>query len=436
MNARKHMIIIKGEIKTSEVRFCRYNSVTKKMDVEFINGEKYPYTYSNVEWLKEPIVLNPNLYRISREGREFFDIEAIYVFRGTYDEYWHICFGNGSERDYPKSELKIVESCLNQEEAANVFEYIRQIAKLSNLRNEETGEKILAKRFEKISFIGNEVALAKYLNPSLLQQNRTRHEYIPIFPFGCNNSQYKAVKRAFCPNGLPPVHKRFGITADNIITHPSAPRNKLIAETLQSLKYVQRTGQGVDIIYKEMVSMGKPYPVYRVFSDAVQLTIESAMEDPDFVRFIVKEQDSKQISLSLSQLMILRYIVENRKIKLADVQQVAQISAEDARKCCAELMKVGLIEIIGKEYMLTARVYEAVKSDIEYTRDKTVQYIKAKDMITEYIKLQGYINRSTVQELCGFTDQQARRTIEKMKEENIIEMSNGGRYAKYILKEV
>lgn len=227
-----------------------------------------------------------------------------------------------------------------------------------------------------------------------------------------------------------------GITADNIITHPSAPRNKLIAETLQSLKYVQRTGQGVDIIYKEMVSMGKPYPVYRVFSDSVQLTIESAMEDPDFVRFIVKEQDSKQINLSLSQLMILRYIVENRKIKFADVQKVAQISAEEARKCCAELMKFGLIEITGKEYMLTARVYEAVKSDIEYTRDKTVQYIKAKDMITEYIKLQGYINRSTVQELCGFTDQQARRTIEKMKEENIIEMSNGGRYAKYILKEI
>lgn len=180
----------------------------------------------------------------------------------------------------------------------------------------------------------------------------------------------------------------------------------------------------------------KASKAYRVFSDSVQLTIESAMEDPDFVRFIVKEQDSKQINLSLSQLMILRYIVENRKIKFADVQKVAQISAEEARKCCAELMKFGLIEITGKEYMLTARVYEAVKSDIEYTRDKTVQYIKAKDMITEYIKLQGYINRSTVQELCGFTDQQARRTIEKMKEENIIEMSNGGRYAKYILKEI
>lgn len=196
MNARKYMIILKGEIKTSEVRFCRYNAVTKKMDVEFINGKDFSYTYSNVEWLKEPIVLNPNLYRISREGREFFDIEAIYVFRGKYDEYWHICFGNGSEKDYPKSELQIVESCLKQEEVANVFEYIKQIAKLSNLRNEETGEKILAKRFEKISFIGDDVALSKYLNPSSLQYNKVVREYIPIFPFGCNNSQYKAVKCA------------------------------------------------------------------------------------------------------------------------------------------------------------------------------------------------------------------------------------------------
>ncbi len=42
-----------------------------------------------------------------------------------------------------------------------------------------------------------------------------------------------------------------GVNEKNIITHPSTPRNKLIAETLQRLKYVQRTGQGVDIIFLE-----------------------------------------------------------------------------------------------------------------------------------------------------------------------------------------
>ncbi|MDD7638330.1 MAG: AAA domain-containing protein [Clostridiales bacterium] len=196
MNTRKHMIIIKGEIKTSEIRFCRYNANTQKMDVEFNNGKTYSYAYSNVEWLKEPIVLNPNMYRISREGREFFAIEAINVFRSTYDSYWHICFGDGSERDYPQSELRIVESCLSQSQSANVFEYIKQIANLSDLKNEATGEKMLAKKYEKISFVGNDVALAKYLNPSSLQTDKVIREYLPIFPFGCNNSQYKAVKSA------------------------------------------------------------------------------------------------------------------------------------------------------------------------------------------------------------------------------------------------
>jgi len=225
-----------------------------------------------------------------------------------------------------------------------------------------------------------------------------------------------------------------GITADNIITHPSSPRNKLIAETLQNLRYVQRTGQGVDIIYKEMVTMGKPYPVYRVFNDAVQLTIGNVMEDPDFVKFVVSEQDSKQITFSLAQLMVLRYTAENRKIKLADVQKIAQISDIEAKKCCSDLMNFGLIELVGKEYMLTARVYEAIKSDVEYTRDRVVQYIKAKDMITEYLERNNAINNGTVRELCGFTKQQARTTLSKMIDEDIILKVGNGRATKYELR--
>ena len=178
-----------------------------------------------------------------------------------------------------------------------------------------------------------------------------------------------------------------------------------------------------------MVSMGKPYPVYRVFNDAVQLTIASATEYADFVKFIVKEQDTKQIFLSLSELMILRYVVDNRQIKL----NKAQDSEDEVRKSFANLIKYGLLETSGKNYMLTARVYEAVKSDVEYTRDKTIQYIRAKEMIIEYIKKHGSVNKSTVQEMCGFSEQQARRTLEKMQKEYIIKLVNGGRYAKYTL---
>lgn len=196
MDRRNNMIIIKGVIKTPEIMSCRYNINTQKWDVKFNNSKTYSYGYLNVEWLKEPIILNPNMYRISRKGLRFFDIAAIYVFKSTNDSYWHICFGDGSERDYRQSDLNIVESCLSESQAANVFEYIKKIAGLCDIKNEETGDKLLAKRFEKISFLGNNVALAKYLNPSLVQTSKKRHEYLPIFPFGCNNSQYMAVKRA------------------------------------------------------------------------------------------------------------------------------------------------------------------------------------------------------------------------------------------------
>lgn len=197
MNTKHNLILIKGEVKTSEIMSCEYNKETQKWDVTFNNGKTYSYANENVEKLTEPESLNPNMYRISREGRKFFDIKEIYVFKSRQGLYWwHICFGNGREGDYPKSDLDITESCLMQSQSANVFEYIKQIAGLITFDDEDANEKLLSKRFDKISFVGNDVALAKYLNPSLMQGEKRRRECAPIFPFGCNNSQYRAVKNA------------------------------------------------------------------------------------------------------------------------------------------------------------------------------------------------------------------------------------------------
>jgi ATP-dependent DNA helicase RecG len=226
-----------------------------------------------------------------------------------------------------------------------------------------------------------------------------------------------------------------GITADNIITHPSAPRNKLIAETLQHLKYVQRTGQGVDIIYREMVSMGKPYPEYHVFSYAVSLTLRSAIEDMAFVRFIIEEQDKEQLSLPLPQLMILRYLSQNRRITLAETQKLIQMSIDETKKHIHELIQHNIIEHSGRSYMLTVRVYNTIKSNVEYSQDKVLQYVKAKSRILDYIELNGDITNSKAQELCGYTKDQVRNTFDKMKAEKLILLVGSGRGAKYILTE-
>lgn len=223
------------------------------------------------------------------------------------------------------------------------------------------------------------------------------------------------------------------INEHNIITHPSVPRNKLIAETLQSLKYVQRSGQGVDIIFRDMVLSGKPYPEYRAYSDAVSLTIYSAVNDLEFVKFVAKEQHDLQQNFSLAELMILRYLTDNRRISMSEAERLIQGSHDFAQKSCNNLIRNGLIELSGKEYMLTAKSYEAVKSSLEYTRDKSIQYIRAKEMILDYIQINGFITNEKTRQLCGFSKQQARSALDKMRNEGLIELTGAGPASKYIL---
>lgn len=225
-----------------------------------------------------------------------------------------------------------------------------------------------------------------------------------------------------------------GITEENIITHPSVPRNKLIAETLQHLKYVQRTGQGVDIIFREMLSSGKPFPEYRSYNDAVSLTIYSAVDDVDFVKFIANEENERGRTFSLSELMVLRYLKDNSKITVPETERLIQGDRDQAQNACNNLKRYGLIELSGNEYMLTAKIYDELKNSVDYTKDKAIQYIKAREMILEYIRDRGFINNELVRELCGFSRKQAIIVLGRMRKENLIELPKRGRYAKYTLK--
>lgn len=195
MNTTKYMIIIKGEIKTRDVKYLEQDDASHKMNVTFNNRKTYSYILDNVEFLENPKFLDPRKYHLSKDGKNFFSVEAIYEFVGKDATYIHVCFKNNVERDYYKSQLDIQESYLNKKDAANVFDYIKETSKLSNLKNESNGEQLLPKKFKKISFLRSDVALTKYLNPKSLKES-IDGEYMPIFPFGCNNSQYVAVKRA------------------------------------------------------------------------------------------------------------------------------------------------------------------------------------------------------------------------------------------------
>jgi ATP-dependent DNA helicase RecG len=54
-------------------------------------------------------------------------------------------------------------------------------------------------------------------------------------------------------------------------------------------------------------------------------------------------------------------------------------------------------------------------------------------MILEYIRGNDFITNEKTRELCGFTKQQARMTIDKMRKENLIELRGVGKKSCYVL---
>ena len=225
------------------------------------------------------------------------------------------------------------------------------------------------------------------------------------------------------------------INESNIITHQSIPRNKLIAMTLQHLKYVQRSGQGVDIMFQSMLTEGKPYPEYASTPNSVRLTLRSTMENQSFVRFIAETQDKRSKMFTLSELMILHYLREHQKITLKQAAKTIQETDDNAHKVLNALRDDGLLELNGKTYMLSLKVYETVKTDVAYVQDKTVSQIQAKDRILEYLKHKPSITNQKAQELCGYTKDQAYRILRKLVEEGKIEVKGAGRGRRYCLKE-
>ena len=193
MDASKFMIVLKGKIRTVDVKSCVFNAHTRKYDLVFQNNKKYSYLPSNVIFMSNPITINPSGYKIvTREGKWLYGAKWVYEFNNRGEKYWHIVF-EGFYLDYKKNDLQIIENNLNQKQSKCVFDYLKEVAALSQIPN-DNGEIILKKYYEKIGFLPENRALSVYLNPNKKIETRVNQE--TIFPFGCNQSQYKAVKNA------------------------------------------------------------------------------------------------------------------------------------------------------------------------------------------------------------------------------------------------
>lgn len=102
---------------------------------------------------------------------------------------------NSKPYSYNTEKVKIIHSGVTNNNAYNIFNYLKKIADTVGLEVGPIGN-ILANSFKRISFIPKDCMLSNYLNGVLPHEN-SNEQAVEIFPFGFNISQKNAVNTAF-----------------------------------------------------------------------------------------------------------------------------------------------------------------------------------------------------------------------------------------------
>lgn len=155
-----------------------------------------------------------------------------------------------------------------------------------------------------------------------------------------------------------------GVDKEHLIETPSTPRNRLLADILAKTGLVERSGQGIDKIFRETLSEGKPTPDYSRSTDfCVELHLSAVVENKAFALFIkaVQQDLADDQKLSALDIFALNCILND------DYEQVN-------RDTIKSLVKRGLVEKKGKtkgtSYILSRQYYDFTDNGAEYFKKK------------------------------------------------------------------
>lgn len=164
--------------------------------VKFNKGNNYlHYNPDKVDVAEYIGQLEPP-FRITQadNGLVFHHILGVRVFQGRFNRAYRIIFENGEAKNYPSDYLSIEEH-IDDHRSINVWEYLNEVATYNKIPVDDDKTVSLAKKYSKLAFVPKNSLLEAYLNVNTYKP-QSGAPSTPVFPFGCNRSQYKAVRNA------------------------------------------------------------------------------------------------------------------------------------------------------------------------------------------------------------------------------------------------
>ncbi|MGD8240947.1 MAG: putative DNA binding domain-containing protein, partial [Armatimonadota bacterium] len=155
-------------------------------------------------------------------------------------------------------------------------------------------------------------------------------------------------------------------------------RNRLMAETFERCGYVERSGQGVNLMFEHSIRDAKLPPDYsRSDEYNVRLVLSGQVQDESFVRFLEEVGLEVQQSFSTEDYLVLDYMRRDMPLPATLGERLPR------------LRQLGVIEKTGPgraPYVLSRRYYEFIGRKGEYTRRRGLDRETNKELLLKHIR--------------------------------------------------
>jgi len=229
-----------------------------------------------------------------------------------------------------------------------------------------------------------------------------------------------------------------GVTLANLLVTEPRPRNPMLADAMKRIGVVERSGRGVDTIFRGMLKFGRPAPDYsRTDAHGVVVRLPTAPADLDFRRLVVEEERRRGTELPIDSLIALAAVRELKRVTADELAERIQRDAASAKRTLEALTEAGLVEAHGttrgRSYTLSAAVYQRQGDKAAYTRQAGFAPIQHEQMVLSYVRQHGQIRRAEVMELCRLSANQAKKLLARLKDEERLVQHGSHRGAYYTI---
>lgn len=229
-----------------------------------------------------------------------------------------------------------------------------------------------------------------------------------------------------------------GVTLANLLVTEPRPRNRTLADAMKRIGVVERSGRGVDTIFRGMLKFGRPAPDYaRTDAHSVVVRLPTGAADLDFRRLVVEEERRRSAELPIDSLIALTAIRELKRVMADELAVRIQRDASSAKHTLEALTEAGLVEAHGstrgRSYTLSVAVYRAAGDKAGYTRQAGFTPIQHEQMVLNYVRQHGQIRRADVMDLCRLSADQAKKLLARLRDEDRLTQHGSRRSSFYTI---